>query len=295
MRNPSSRSEQGRRYGGHHTGRAGRRPRASGRVRRRRLRLVATPGRAVGRGTGTDGMGGGRHRVPEGRPVLDGDAAPGRCCVVPTQSMRQPPGRRVAGTSTANSRWPRRRFWTKACPATITLALRSCSSPRIGRSRAFSLPWSHATRSLAYRSVRCHATGTSASSTAGHRRPTGGDLDGRDLDRADRPLGEPAGRLGVSRWGDEHVDDLAELVDRAVHVASPARHLHIRLVHEPAVPDGVAAGLGGVGSSGDTTARSAGTSGPPARSRRVETGSRRTRSVQREKGAGGGISCRQCR
>ncbi len=112
----------------------------------------------------------------------------------------QPPGRRVAGTSTANSRWPRRRFWTKACPATITLALRSCSSPRIGRSRAFSLPWSHATRSLAYRSVRCHATGTSASSTAGHRRPTGGDLDGRDLDRADRPLGEPAGRLGVSRW-----------------------------------------------------------------------------------------------
>jgi len=31
----------------------------------------------------------------------------------------------------------------KTCPATITLRLRSCLSPRIARSRAFSLPWSH--------------------------------------------------------------------------------------------------------------------------------------------------------
>jgi hypothetical protein len=30
-----------------------------------------------------------------------------------------------------------------ACPATMTLMLRSCLSPRIGRSHAFNLPWSH--------------------------------------------------------------------------------------------------------------------------------------------------------
>ena len=39
---------------------------------------------------------------------------------------------------------------------TITLALRSCLRPRIGRSRAFSRPWSASTRLLAYCSVRCH-------------------------------------------------------------------------------------------------------------------------------------------
>jgi hypothetical protein len=47
--------------------------------------------------------------------------------------------------------------------------------------------------------------------------------------------------------GDEHVNDLAELVDRAVHVAPPAGDLHIGLIHEPAIPDQVAAGSGGVG------------------------------------------------
>jgi DDE domain len=59
-------------------------------------------------------------------------------------------------------------FCTNACPAMITSALRSCLSPRIGRSRAFSRPWSHSIRLLAYWSVRCHAAGSSASSTAGY-------------------------------------------------------------------------------------------------------------------------------
>jgi hypothetical protein len=56
-----------------------------------------------------------------------------------------------------------------------------------------------------------------------------------------------AGCLGVALWGDEHVDDLAELVDRAVDVAPPTGDLHVGLVHEPAIPDQVAAGPGGVG------------------------------------------------
>ena len=56
----------------------------------------------------------------------------------------------------------------KACPANTTVALRSCLSPGIGRSRAFSRPWSHSMRLLAYWSVRCHAAGSRSSSTAGY-------------------------------------------------------------------------------------------------------------------------------
>jgi hypothetical protein len=43
----------------------------------------------------------------------------------------------------------------------------SCLRSRIGRSRAFSRPWSASTRLLAYRSVRCHAAGSNSSSTIG--------------------------------------------------------------------------------------------------------------------------------
>jgi len=49
----------------------------------------------------------------------------------------------------------------------ITLALRSCLSLRMGRSGAFSRPWSHSIWLLAYRSVRCHAAGSRTSSTIG--------------------------------------------------------------------------------------------------------------------------------
>jgi len=73
----------------------------------------------------------------------------------------------------------------------------------------------------------------------------GDDLHGRDLRRADRPLEEPAGRPRVPPHGDEHVDDLAELVDRSVHVPPPASHFDVGLVHEPAITNPVAAGTGG--------------------------------------------------
>jgi 5'-3' exonuclease, N-terminal resolvase-like domain len=53
--------------------------------------------------------------------------------------------------------------------------------------------------------------------------------------------------LGVPLPGYQHVDDLAELIDRAVDVAPLASHLHIGLVHLPAVTDGVAAWPSGVG------------------------------------------------
>jgi hypothetical protein len=53
--------------------------------------------------------------------------------------------------------------------------------------------------------------------------------------------------LRVSLRGDEHVDDLSELVDGSVDVAPLAGDLHIRLVDLPAVADSMAARLGGVG------------------------------------------------
>src|SRR5829696_10034241 len=73
-----------------------------------------------------------------------------------------------------------------------------------------------------------------------HRRPIGGDLGGPDLGRADGPLKEPPGSRGISPSGDEHVDDLPELVDRAVDVAPLPGDLHVRLVHRPAISHSVA-------------------------------------------------------
>src|SRR4029453_15753015 len=52
-----------------------------------------------------------------------------------------------------------------------------------------------------------------------HRGVVGDPLDWCDLHRADGALEEPAGRGRVPPRGHEHVDDLPELVDRAVDVA----------------------------------------------------------------------------
>jgi hypothetical protein len=79
------------------------------------------------------------------------------------------------------------------------------------------------------------------------RRLVGGDLGGHDLGRADRLLEESAGGVSVSSGGHEHVDDLAELVDRPVGIASPAGDLDVGLIHKPAISHGVSAGAGGVG------------------------------------------------
>ena len=67
------------------------------------------------------------------------------------------------------------------------------------------------------------------------------------LGRADRPLEEPVGGVSVSSGGHEHIDHLAELVDRSIDVAPPAGDLHIRLVDLPAVTDGMPTRPSGVG------------------------------------------------
>jgi hypothetical protein len=51
----------------------------------------------------------------------------------------------------------------------------------------------------------------------------------------------------TSRRAETNVDDLAELVDRAVHVPPLASDLHVGLIDLPAVDDGMAAGPGGLG------------------------------------------------
>src|SRR4030095_11502708 len=70
-----------------------------------------------------------------------------------------------------------------------------------------------------------------ATRATSRRCPIGGDLDLRDLGHGNHPLEEPAGRLRVALRGDEHVDDLPELVNRAVDVAPLAGALHRPLRH----------------------------------------------------------------
>ena len=130
----------------------------------------------------------------------------------------------------------------------ITLAERSCLRPRIGPQPrletamigldpvvgvsvgAMPCKWQQL---LQYRRV--------------HRRPIGGDLGGPELGRADGPLKEPPGSRGISPRGDEHVDDLPELVDRAIEVAPLPGDPHLGLVHRPAISHGVATRSGSLG------------------------------------------------
>jgi hypothetical protein len=72
-------------------------------------------------------------------------------------------------------------------------------------------------------------------------------LDGRHVRGPDGALKETSSGRRVAPWGDEHIDELPELVDRAVDVAPPAGDLHVGLVDPPTAPDRVAAGAGGLG------------------------------------------------
>ena len=60
-------------------------------------------------------------------------------------------------------------------------------------------------------------------------------------------LEAPGRRHSIPPWGHEHIDDLPELVDRAVDVAPPLGDLHRGPVDMPAAADGVPAGPGGRG------------------------------------------------
>jgi hypothetical protein len=120
----------------------------------------------------------------------------------------------------------------------ITATVRSWRRCHIARSRRFNWPWSTSILLLAYRSQWCQAAGTSSSSSFGYtgarsvttpaRRRASGD---------DGPLEELPRRGAVPPGSNEHVDDLAILVHRPMHVAPPATDLDVRLVDIPTITD----------------------------------------------------------
>ena len=137
-----------------------------------------------------------------------------------------------------------------ACPWITTLADRSVFSPRIGRSRAFSRPWSHSTRLFSYWAVLCNAAGIKPSMTfanAGARSvmTSPGSGVNRQGSGEERPC-----RPDVPTPCQGHVDHLGMLVDRPVDVAPDPSDLDVGLVDEPAIPSRVPDGPGGVDSIG---------------------------------------------
>src|SRR6266508_1514891 len=111
----------------------------------------------------------------------------------------------------------------KPCPAIMTLALRSCLRPPIGRGLAVSRPWSAWTRLLAYRSLRCQPPAAAPPAPAGRSgpgrsRPRWGDLGG-----VDGPLAAPAGGACIPPRRDIHLEDLPQLIDaRSTYRQRPA-------------------------------------------------------------------------
>ncbi len=133
-----------------------------------------------------------------------------------------------------------------AWPAITTDGVRVRLSPRIGRSLALSRPWSASTPVVGVlggvmvrgRQQLDDRPGQSRRLIRGHLR--------RFAVGTDRQREEPRGRLHIAFGGDHHVDDLPVVVDGAVHLPPGAGHLHVGLIYEPAVPDGVAAWPGSV-------------------------------------------------
>jgi hypothetical protein len=62
----------------------------------------------------------------------------------------------------------------------------------------------------------------------------------------DGPFEDPAGRGDITPRGDEHVNDLVELIDRPGHIPPSPSDLPLGLVHEPASSYSVPAGAGGL-------------------------------------------------
>src|SRR6266536_3342173 len=118
----------------------------------------------------------------------------------------------------------------------MVLALRSCLRPRIGRSRAFSRPW------VGLNVIVCVLRGVMPGGWdhfVEHDwvscRLVGGHLLGPDHGGLDGLPEEPPGRPRVTTWGDEHIDDLAELVDREVPGVPPPGDLDVGLINVRAV------------------------------------------------------------
>jgi hypothetical protein len=127
-----------------------------------------------------------------------GPIRPGWYQITRASSANAAARRESEGTSVPRSWKPLRTFWTKAWLATMTLAVRSRFSARIGRTRALSRPWSVSSALFACTSVSWKAPGRHLVEDASIEAvPIGGDLHGRDPGPANRSLEEAAGCLGV--------------------------------------------------------------------------------------------------
>src|SRR5438270_4308924 len=127
-----------------------------------------------------------------------------------------------------------------------TRVLSSRLRPRIGRSRALSLPWSASIRLFAYCSALWNTPGmSSATTTRRAQRPVGRDFDRLTVSDG-RGREEPSGGPSVAPRRNVDINDLAVLVDGSVDVAPPAGDLDVGFVDIPAVADRVAARSGRV-------------------------------------------------
>ena len=91
----------------------------------------------------------------------------------------------------------------------------------------------------------CQAPGANFSRTVRvDRRLVGDDLDRGERGGGQRLAEESAGGCQIPLLGDQHVDDMPELVDRAVQVDRPPSDLDVGFVDEPAISRSVPAGPG---------------------------------------------------
>src|SRR6266511_4096811 len=131
-------------------------------------------------------------------------------------------------------------------PLTLQRPLREGLPERESSQTPTGGPWSHSTRLLACCSARCHAAGSSSSSTTGYVAArsvitsTGAAFVAMVRSKNRRAA-------VMSRRGRRTRHDLAELTDRTVHVPPSPSDPHIGLVHEPASSYSVPAGAGGLG------------------------------------------------
>ena len=80
--------------------------------------------------------------------------------------------------------------------------------------------------------------------------PVGGDLNRHPSGALDGPSEEPASRVRVAARRQEHVDDLAGLVDCSEQVPPGPSDLQVGLIDVPAIPDDVPTGPGCLGELG---------------------------------------------
>src|SRR4029453_15753016 len=161
---------------------------------------------------------------------------------MPAVGARRPPARSV----------PRRRFCMKACPAMITLALRSCLSPRIGCSLDLRRPWWASlwfwqSRPGGDKAPRSNPPSTAGSTGAWSVIPSTGATCIVPMARWKNRRAAAASRRGDTNTSMTCPNWSIARETKRPRPATLTGDLDIGLVDLPAVADGMAAGPGGLG------------------------------------------------